>query len=205
MAVDFKDFQKLNPISQILIVAVVCGGMLALAWYYILSPIQVTITEREAALAKLQGEVAKAALQAQSFEQFKKDSQELQVKLDELKSVLPSEKETDQLLRQARRSATSAGLRILKWGSPKSSIDHEVYTEWPVDIQVVGTYYNIGAFLDRIRQLPRIVNITNLKIQSRASEGEEAFTASVNATYTATTFVYREEIAENAPPPKPSN
>ena len=34
--------------------------------------------------------------------------------------------------------------------------------------------------------------------------GEAAFTSSVGATYTATTFVYREEPVETtAPPPKP--
>jgi Tfp pilus assembly protein PilO len=67
----------------------------------------------------------------------------------------------------------------------------------------VGTYHNIGAFLDKIRKLPRIVNIAGLKISSRAADGEAAFTASVGATYTATTFVYREEqIATTAPPAK---
>jgi type IV pilus assembly protein PilO len=84
-------------------------------------------------------------------------------------------------------------------------IDHEVYTEWPIDMEVVGTYHNMGSFLDKIRQLPRIVNITNLRLATRASEGELAFSASVGATYTATTFVYKEEqIATTAPPPTPA-
>jgi Tfp pilus assembly protein PilO len=71
-------------------------------------------------------------------------------------------------------------------------------------MEVIGTYHAIGAFLDRIRQLPRIVNIGNLKIQSRASEGESAYNSSVGATFTATTFVYREEIVQQAPPAKPA-
>jgi hypothetical protein len=63
----------------------------------------------------------------------------------------------------------------------------------------------MGAFLDRIRQLPRIVNISNLRISSRAAEGEASFSASVGATYTATTFVYKEEqITTTAPPPTPA-
>jgi hypothetical protein len=63
----------------------------------------------------------------------------------------------------------------------------------------------MGAFLDKIRQLPRIVNIGNLKVHVRASEGEAAATGSVGATYTATTFVYHKEqpIASSAPPPTP--
>jgi Tfp pilus assembly protein PilO len=63
-------------------------------------------------------------------------------------------------------------------------------------MEVIGTYHNIGAFLDKIRLLPRIVNISGLKIQSRASDGPASVLASVGATYTATTFVYKEEAVD---------
>ncbi len=33
-------------------------------------------------------------------------------------------------------------------------------------MQVESTYHNMGLFLDRIRQLPRIVNISNLQLTS---------------------------------------
>jgi len=83
-------------------------------------------------------------------------------------------------------------------------IEHDVYTEWPWDMQAVGTYNSLATFFDKIHQLPRIVNISGLKLSTRASEGEKAFTESVGATYTATTFIYHEEqVAEAAPPAKP--
>src|SRR5207237_5465187 len=83
-------------------------------------------------------------------------------------------------------------------------IDREVYTEWPIDMEVRGTFHNVGMFLDKIRQLPRIVNITTLRLNVRAAEGDAAATQSVGATYVATTFVYKEEgIASTAPPPTP--
>ena len=53
--------------------------------------------------------------------------------LETLKGVLPQEKETDQILRQAQRSAETSALRILRVG-PRTTIDHDVYTEWPIDI-----------------------------------------------------------------------
>jgi len=67
-------------------------------------------------------------------------------------------------------------------------------------MDIVGTYHNVGAYLDRIRQLPRIVNISGLRLVVRAATGEAAFTSSVGATYTATTFVYRPDPAETAEP-----
>jgi type IV pilus assembly protein PilO len=99
--------------------------------------------------------------------------------------------------------ATLSGLRVTRV-APRGTIDHDVYTEYPIDLEIVGTYHTLGNFLDRIRQLSRIVNISGLKLQSRASEGDAAFTSSVGATYTATTFVYKDEpIASTAPAAKP--
>ena len=203
MAIDFKDFQKLKWYSQMLIGAGVCGGLLALLWYQILVPIQEGITTKTAQLDELEKTIEKSQQQLKVLAQLKKESLELQAKLDMLKRVLPLERETDQVLRSVQQSASTSALRILRLGF-RPIIDHEIYTEWPIDMEVLGTYHNIGVFLDKIRQLPRIVNVAGLKVQSRASTGEQSFTASVGATYTATTFVYREEqIATSAPPPKP--
>jgi type IV pilus assembly protein PilO len=202
MATDLKSFQKLPWHSQVLAVVAVCGVLLGLLWYMYISPMDVEITEKTGTLANLQATIAKSLERQKVLAEFKKQTVELEMKLQALTAILPLEKETDQILRQVQQSASSSGLRILRVG-PRPIIDHEIYTEWPIDMEVVGTYHNIGSFLDRIRQLPRIVNISGLKVQSRAAEGEQAFSASVSATYTATTFVYRGEPAAEAPPPVP--
>ena len=151
-------------------------------------------------LALVQAQVAKSLKEQRTLAKFKSQSAELKAQLSSLKSILPQEKETDQILRQAQRAAETSSLRIIRVG-PRPTIDHDVYTEWPIDMEVIGTYHNIGSFLDKIRLLPRIVNISNLRIISKASEGVASFTASVGATYTATTFVYKEEVVEAEAPP----
>jgi len=199
-----KDFKKLKWQYQVVTVAGICGLLLGLFWYQILTPIEADNAAKTAQLGTLQAQIAKSLEQQRMFQQFKKDAEELQVKLDALKKVLPLDRETDEILRQVQSSASTSALRIMRV-APRPLIDHEVYTEWPIDMEVIGTYHNMGAFLDRIRQLPRIVNVSNLRISSRAPEGELAFSASVGATYTATTFVYKDEpVATTAPPPTPA-
>jgi len=198
MAIDFKDFAKLKWYYQVVIVAGVCGGLVALLWYQVLTPIQMEIESKNSTLTGLKQTIAKSEAQQKMLAQLKKDSLALQGKLDMLKLVLPLEKETDQVLRSVQQAASTSGLRIMRIGF-RPIIDHEVYTEWPIDMEIIGTYHNIGGFLDKIRNLPRIVNVAGMRIQSRASQGEDAFTSSVSATYVATTFVYREEIATTAP------
>ena len=203
MAIDFKDFAKLKWYYQVLIVSAVCGGLLGGFWYQYLSPIYDDIQNRTKVLSDLQITIAKSQQQQKQLAQIKKDAMALQAKLDLLKTILPLEKETDQIFRSVQQQATTSALRILRV-APRPTIDHEVYTEWPIDMEVLGTFHNVGTFLDKIRQLPRIVNITSLRMNVRNAEGDQASTSSVGATYAATTFVYKEEgIASTAPPPTP--
>jgi type IV pilus assembly protein PilO len=203
MALDFKDLAKLKWYYQVLIVGAVCGGLLGGFWYEYLQDIQQQIQTKTGQVQELQKTIAKSLQQEKELEKIKKDAVELQAKLDMLKMVLPQEKETDEIFRDVQKLATTSGLQVSKV-TPRNTIDHEVYTEYPIDLDVTGTFHNVGGFLDRIRQLPRIVSIGGLRLQGKASQGEAAFTSSVGATYTATTFVYKDEpITSTAPAAKP--
>ena len=198
-----KDFTKLKWYYQVLIVAAICGGLLAGVWYQFLTPKQADIEMKTMQDEELQKVIAKSRLQQIQLAQIKKQAIELQAQLDMLKTVLPLEKETDQVLRMVQATAVMSGLQ-LKRVSPRATIDHEVYMEWPIDLEVLGTFHTVSAFLDRLRLLDRIVNTTGLNLTSRASEGEAAYTTSVGATLTATTFMYKDEpLASAAPPAKP--
>jgi len=199
MASGLKDFSKLQWYYQLLIVGGVCGLLLGLVWYQYLSPIQVAIEGKRIELDSVKAQVAKSQQEERTFAKFKAESAALQEQLDKLKSVLPLEKETDQILRQVQSSASTSALRILRVVS-RATIDHDVYTEWPIEMEIVGSFHNLGKYLDKIRLLPRIVNISNMKIQSRASNDPAGAAATVGATYTATTFVYKEEAPEDSAP-----
>src|SRR4029078_13062379 len=128
---------------QVLIVAGFCGLMLGLAWYQYLSPIQVSIEGKKVELDAVKAQVLKSQAEERAFAKFKAESAALQEQLDRLKSVLPVEKETDQSLRRVQSSSSSSALRILRVVS-KATIDHDVYTEWPIEMEIVGTFHNLG-------------------------------------------------------------
>jgi type IV pilus assembly protein PilO len=194
-------FGKLKPYVQVLVVAVVCGGLLGIVWYVFMSPIQVTIGNQTTKLADVQAKVDKSLIQKAFFEKFKRESEALRVELEGLKKVLPQDRETDQILNQVQSSASGSGLKIQS-GVSKPPIDHEVYTEYPLEMEVLGTYHSLGEFLEKIRRLDRIVNIDKLRIQGRASEGQAALTGSIGANYEAKTYVYRDEVLDKAPAAK---
>src|ERR1051326_4467572 len=169
MAVEFKDLAKLKWYYQVLLVAAICGALLAGFWYVYLTPIQTDIQSKTARVDELKKVVAKSEAQDKQLAKIKQDAIDLQAKLEMLKAVLPLEKETDQIFRAVQLQAAASGLRVQRV-APRATVDHEAYTEYPIDLEVIGTYHNVGNFLDRIRLLPRIVNISGLRLQSRASE-----------------------------------
>jgi len=173
--------------------------LLAGFWYQFLNPMQLEIESKKTKTAELQTLVAKSEAHQKELAKIKKETIELEARLEMLKAILPLEKETDQIFRAVQLQAGASGLKVSRV-SPKPTIDHDVYTEYPIDLDVTGTYHNVGMFLDRIRHMPRIVNISGLRLQGRASEGELSFTSSVGSTYTATTFVYKDEPIATAPP-----
>src|SRR5947199_10357531 len=97
MAIDFKDLAKLRWYYQVLIVAGVCGGLLALFWYQFLRPIEADIQSRMSMLDDLQRTIAKSLQQQEQLAELKKQAIELQGKLELLKLILTVEKKTDQI------------------------------------------------------------------------------------------------------------
>jgi type IV pilus assembly protein PilO len=190
-------FSKLKWYVQLLVVVLVCGGALGAVWYTMLSPISVEIEGKTKQAADLQAKVDKLkALQAR-YAQFKKETEALQVRLDELKKILPQDKEIEHILSQVQASARNAGLKIQQ-GISRPVVDRDAYSEWPIEMQVLGDYHSLGAFLQKIRELPRIVNVGKLKVDSRSGPGPDGTPLTIGATYEATTFVYR-EISDAAP------
>ena len=62
----------------------------------------------------------------------------------------------------------------------------EFYNEFPIQMDVVGRYHDLGLFLDRVSKYSRIINVDKLKINSVRGQGDKT----IRATFTATTFVY---------------
>jgi Tfp pilus assembly protein PilO len=188
MAITFGDFNRLGRLYQGLIVVGVAGGILALfAWRFV-SPLQTEIEDKESEVSALTQQVAVASARQQELAQFRAESDALEARLESLKAILPLDRETDQLLLQVEDAARQSSMNIIRV-APRATVEREVYTEWPIEMQVEATYHNLGLYLDRIRNLPRIVNISGLTL-NRAGDG---FSTSVRAVYTATTFVYRED------------
>ncbi len=186
--VDFNDFQRLKWYYQALLVAGAAVTLLSLFWWRFLMPIGAAIEARHVRLSDLAAEISQAVQRRMQLAEIRAESEALQEQLDRLKSILPLERETDEILREVGNIAETASMRVVRI-LPRPIVDRDVYSEWAWDFQVQSTYHNLGSFLDAIRQLGRIVNISGIDLTA----ADPGTAATVGATFTATTFVYRED------------
>ncbi len=144
-------------------------------------------------LAGLNATIAELNVVKANLPALEKEVEQLSLRLDQLRRILPPAKETPDLMKRLQALASQSNLKIKSF-TPGQTSQKEFYQEWPIEIQVDGTYPNLATFFDRVGRLPRIVNIGNLRTQASARQN---FSQTLSAQYTAMTYVYSE------PAPKP--
>ena len=184
------------PVAQQAVAGLVAGLVIfGAVFYFVLSPMDEEITTKTATHEKLLQDIRALEVTATKLEDFKREVAQLEAKLETLKRILPPEKETPDLMKKIQYLAQQSSLQIKRF-TPAPTVKKEFYEEWPINIDVQGSYHNLGLFFDRVSRLPRLVNVGNLKIVPIQSQ---TISRTITASCVATTFVYID-----APPPAPA-
>ena len=166
-----------------------------LGWWRLYGPMRDRIAAQDAQLAELQVKIQEGRAARQRLPQFREEVRRLELELDKLLRILPVRLNTEDVLRRLRALAEQGDLDILRV-TPGNLSDRDFYSEWPINVQLQGTYHNLASFFDRIGRFSRIFNIDNLSIT--AVDPNRSSGHSIGATFVAKTFVYREEEEEPA-------
>lgn len=168
------------------------GAFVALAllgvgafWYVYAGPAEAEMASERQELTTLRAEIDKGLATVGRLPEFRRELADLQAQLDRLRTVLPEERDVGDLLRRVQAMATQSNLTILGF-TPQAVTTRELHAEWPIGLQLEGTYHNLGLFLERVSKFPRIINVNNIEIQGR--EGPTP-AATITAECIATTFV----------------
>jgi type IV pilus assembly protein PilO len=153
-------------------------------WYFYARPAQASIGTRQGELATLRADINRGLATARRLPEFRRELGELEAQLERLRPVLPEERDVSDLLRRVQAMATQSNLAIQGF-QPRAVTTRETHAEWPIGLQLEGTYHDLGSFLERVSKFPRIINISGISIRTREGAGP----ATIAATCTATTFV----------------
>lgn len=189
MDLNLKALNNIPWYAQLGIFASIGMVIVGLGWYFFISGPSEQIATKQKQLDDLKVDIQKGQAVEQKHQEFQTQNKQLLSKLATLKIILPEAKQTDELLRQVQESALSSNLTIKRF-QPLPVVEKDFFSEWPINLEVDGSYHSLAMFFDKLSKFSRIVNVSDLKIienkKARANY-------SITATCTATTFVYNEE------------
>ena len=164
-------------------------------WKFYVAEMQADIDARQTRLTALRADIAKGVATARRLPQFQSDVAELERRLENLRAVLPEQKDVADILRRVQGLATQSSLTIQRF-TPQEPKQEAMYASLPFKIRAEGTYHNLGLFFDRISKFPRIINVGEIVHQAEADRQDA--NASIEAECVATTFVLQESKAPAA-------
>jgi type IV pilus assembly protein PilO len=156
----------------------------AVHWFWF-KPMQEEIAAKKVELEGLNQEIQKGRAAERKLSQFREEVKRLELELSKLLQILPSKRNTEELIKRIE-TLTRQGDFTLKKFTPGEFIQKEFYAEWPIDIQVEGTYHNLALFFDRMSRFSRIVNVEDLKVGVLGDVPGK----SIASQFVAKTFIY---------------
>lgn len=180
------------------LVGVVAGVLLYFGGHKVLlEPKGKELARKEAKLEDLQAKIAEGRVAQRQLPEFREEVRRLEVRLDKLLRILPARRNTPEILRRVRTLAEQGNFDLNRI-RPQGFIERDFYSEWPIDIELEGTYHNLALLFDRISRISRIINIEDLTI--KAPKRNASADRTIAASFKAKTFVYKEDEAENPSP-----
>jgi len=171
----------------------------AIVYFVYLKPKNAELKSLKADRIKAEQAVDKLHLKKKQLDKIEAELANLNKSLSELEEFIPQKKEISEILRNIQQIAYDCQLDILKF-TPQKEVNKEFYSEWPIPIEIRGSYHNLGSFFDEITHFPRIFNIDEFSVKSLARQTDE-FT--ISALFTAKTyFLLEESLIKPKPLPK---
>jgi len=176
---------KLPWYAQIGAFVLLAGVGAGLFYRYYEMPARADMSVRENQLKAITADINKGRTTVTQLDQFRAEVDDLGVRLASLAAVLPEDKDAGDFLRQMQVAATQSNLTIKSF-KPGATVTRQLHAEWPIALELDGTYHNLAMFFDRMGKFTRIVNISGLDVRGK---DKPEMNSTITARCTATTFV----------------
>lgn len=177
-------FEKIEKISKVQRILIYCVSFIILIGSFIYlsyKPKFMKIHNLNEEYEKLEIQIARAKKNAKQLNKYRNMMKNAESQFRIAKKALPEKKEIPSLLSSISQSGQDAGLDFLLF-QPKKEDIKDFYAEIPVAIQVIGNYHNVALFFDKVANLPRVVNIKDIKMVP-SKDGSKLTTSCTAVTY----------------------
>ena len=187
---------KLPWYGQVLLFAVISGAGIFSYHYFYASTIRAELANTQKQLGKERQDIARGRAAEKRLVEFKAELKDLEGRFDALKAVVPEQRDVADMLRRIQTLATQSSL-VVKVFKPQAVANKTLHQEWPMGLELDGTYHNLARFFDQVSKVPRIINVGSIAIKGK-KEDETVDGTTITAQCTATTFVLLDKTAQAA-------
>jgi type IV pilus assembly protein PilO len=168
------------------VIALVLVGLFFFVYY---KPRMSQLSDMKKQRISAEDQVAKLRIKKKQMDKIERDLASMSLTLKDLEEIIPKQREISEILTRFQQLAYDTSLNITKFNQrPESFKDY--YSEWPLLLEITGTYHNLGNFFDRLSRFPRLFTIERFTIKSLARQTE---TSTLSATFTAKTYLFLDE------------
>src|SRR5947208_6802771 len=170
--------------ARLSIFVVLAGFVYAGFWYFVTSGTRKETKGLLEQVSQLQKANAEAQIASQRLNEFRTTYKNKQEEMEELRALLPEERELTKVLEGIEDHARATGLSLRKF-SPKDDVQQDFYSGKRIDVSVQSSFAGLRAFFDQMARYQRIVSITNFELKQM---DKQAASKTVEARFDLTAY-----------------
>jgi type IV pilus assembly protein PilO len=173
--------ERRTKLQRILIYALLIVLLVGGFTYFAYLPKHKQIIALEKSYKQLSAKLETAKRNAKQLNAYRTKMKAAEAQFNIVMKALPEKQEIPALLDGIAMAARDTGLEIMQF-QPKNEVVKEFYAEVPLAMQLVGNYHNVAVFFDKIANLPRLVNVSAIRLVPQQN-GTKLSTACQALTY----------------------
>lgn len=178
------NLQSLPWYLRLVMFAVVATVMYMGFWYFVTKPIRAETRQMNSEIAELVQRNAQAQIASQRLNEFRAVYKARVEEYEELKALLPEQRELTMVLQSVQDRARNNGLVLRKF-SPKDDVQQDNYSGKKIEVSVSSSFASLRSFFDQLAHYQRIVSITNFQLNQM---DKQSASKTVDATFDLTAY-----------------
>ncbi len=170
----------LRLVMFVVVAVVMYGGF----WYFVTKPIRAETRQVNTEIAELVQRNAQAQIASQRLNEFRAVYKARVEEYEELKALLPEQRELTMVLQSVQDRARTNGLVLRKF-SPKDDVQQDNYSGKRIEVSVSSSFASLRSFFDQLAHYQRIVSITNFQLNQM---DKQSASKTVDATFDLTAY-----------------
>jgi type IV pilus assembly protein PilO len=192
-----EKIKNLKWYYQLLMLVAVGGLMYSSVWYFVTSDTRRETEDLNQQVATLRSKNQAAEIAVEHINEFRALFASKQQEYDELKVLLPEQREITNVLQGLQDTARDSKMVVMRF-SPREDAVQDSMTAKPVEIEVDSNFTNLRSFFDSMAKLPRIVSVSDFKLNQLDKQTAQK---TIHAQFLLTAYYATPENLQPKPAP----